>query len=84
MRRGNSRRPWSAAATAAGPELTNDSFRTGIESLGSISLPGQALASFGPGKYDGEDGFRLVSFDPDDGEQGSFTPLTEIVDTAAG
>jgi hypothetical protein len=73
-----------AAATAAGPELTNDSFRVGLESLGSIALPGQAFASFGPGKYDGEDGFRLVSFDPSDGAEGSFTPLTEIVDTATG
>lgn len=71
-----------AAATAAGPDLTNESFRTGVESLGSIQLPGQAFASFGPGKFDGEDGFRLVEFDPHDGDEGSFSALTEIVDTA--
>jgi hypothetical protein len=72
-----------AAAKAAGPELTNESFRAGAESLGAIQLPGQAFSSFGPGKFDGEDGFRLVEFDPFDGEEGSFTALTDIVDAAA-
>ncbi|NIR41652.1 MAG: hypothetical protein GWN79_27145, partial [Actinobacteria bacterium] len=73
-----------AAATAAGPELTNESFREGLESLGSIDLPGTAFASFGPGKWDGDDGFRLVSYDPFAGEEGAFTPLTDLIDTAAG
>ncbi|MDW3217183.1 MAG: hypothetical protein R8F63_01110 [Acidimicrobiales bacterium] len=73
-----------AAATAAGTDLTNETFEAGLESLGSIDLPGQAFSSFGPGKHDGEDGFRLVAFDPHDGEEGSFIPLTEIVNTAEG
>lgn len=75
-------RVFVAAAEAAGPELTNDSFREGLESLGTIEIPGKAHVSFGPGKWDGDDGFRLVSFDPSDGAEGSFTPLTDIVDTA--
>ena len=73
-----------AAATAAGPELTNESFREGLESLGSIDLPGTAFASFGPGKWDGDDGFRLVSYDPFAGEEGAFTPLTDLIDTGSG
>lgn len=72
------------AAVAAGADLTNESFQAGLESLGSIALPGKAFASFGPGKWDGDDGFRLVVFDPLDSEDGSFAPLTEIVDTAQG
>ena len=73
-----------AAAEAAGPDLTNDSFRAGLESLGPIALPGKAHASTGPGKWDADDGFRLVVFRPDQGGDGGFEPVTDIVDTAAG
>ena len=75
---------FEAAAVAAGPELTNDSFRAGLESLGSLAIPGKVLASFGPGKWDGEDGFRLYEFDADEGEDGAFVPLTDIVDVTEG
>ncbi|MCH7789952.1 MAG: hypothetical protein IH940_11010 [Acidobacteria bacterium] len=59
------------AAVAAGVELTNDSLQSGLESLSDLSLPEIEFASYGPGKYNGSDTFRLVEFDAgadDDGE----------------
>ncbi len=44
-----------AIATAAGPNLTNDSFREAAASLGSIELPGMTAASIGEGKFDADD-----------------------------
>ncbi|MDH4171112.1 MAG: hypothetical protein OEW42_16135 [Acidimicrobiia bacterium] len=73
-----------AGATAAGPELTNDTFRTGIESVGSVAIPGKVFSSLGPGKYDAEDGFRLYEFDPSVGEDGAFVPQSDIVDVTQG
>ncbi|MDH3707233.1 MAG: hypothetical protein OES57_14280, partial [Acidimicrobiia bacterium] len=72
------------AATAAGPELTNDSFRAGLESLGPIEIPGRVFASLGPGKWDAEDGFRLYVFDADTGDAGEFVAQSDIVDVTAG
>ncbi len=69
------------AAEAAGPDLTNESWVAGLESLGdSISLFGQTFSSFGPGKYDAQDGFRLVRFSGAVGETGGFESLTDIID----
>jgi hypothetical protein len=70
------------AAEAAGPNLTNESWVAGLESLGDgISLFAKTYASFGPGKYDAEDGFRLVRFSSSVGENGGFENLSDIVDT---
>jgi ABC-type branched-subunit amino acid transport system substrate-binding protein len=54
-----------AAAKAAGPNLTNETFQTGLESIGAIELANTPAASFGPGKPDGQDSFQLVQFDAD-------------------
>ncbi len=67
-------------ATAAGPELTPETFLAAAESLGSFELPAQPFSSLGPGKYDANDTFRLVEFDPDAGENGDLSPLTDIID----
>lgn len=73
-------RLFEAAATAAGVELTNDSFGTGLESLSELALPQIPFASFGPGKYNGSDTFRLVEFDADADEDGEVIALGEPVD----
>jgi hypothetical protein len=52
-------------ATAAGSNLTNDSLKEGIESLGATELANTPVASFGPDKFDGQDQFQLLQFDPD-------------------
>jgi ABC-type branched-subunit amino acid transport system substrate-binding protein len=67
-----------AAAKAAGPNLTNDTFKSGLESLGKISLPNTPAASFGPNKDDGQDSFQLFSFDPT-WKQGSGKPQYNAV-----
>jgi hypothetical protein len=53
-----------AAATAAGPDLTYDSFMKGLSSLGKIELAGVPAASFGPNKPDAQDSFQLVRINP--------------------
>ncbi len=67
-------------ATAAGVELTNDSFQAGLESLTQASLPEIPFLSFGPGKYNGNDTLRLVQFDGDADEDGELVALGDAVD----
>ena len=62
------------AATAAGPDLTHDSFLSGAESLGEIDIHGQVFASMGPGKYDAADAIRLTVFDASVGPNGGEAP----------
>jgi hypothetical protein len=52
-----------AGAKAAGPNLTNETFRQGVESIGEIALANTPTASFGPGKPDGQDSFQLTKWD---------------------
>lgn len=66
-------------ATAAGPDLTHETFVAGAESLGEIELPNTPLASLGPGKIDATDGMRLGAFDPTIGEAGGGAPAGDLV-----
>ena len=52
-------------ATAAGPDLTNESFAAAAASLGSIELPGFTFASLGPGKSDARDSLTLTRWNND-------------------
>lgn len=67
-------------ATAAGPELTHDSFNEAIATVGDISLPGVPFASLAADKFDASDSFRLSVFDAEAGEKGELIALTEIMD----
>jgi ABC-type branched-subunit amino acid transport system substrate-binding protein len=69
-----------AVASAAGPDLTNDSFAAAIDGLDDFSIATQPFASFGPDKRFSNDSFRLVSFNPDLGPTGGLEPLTDVVD----
>lgn len=74
-------RLFELAATAAGAELTHETFLAGADSLGEIDLPGTPFASIGPGKYDAADAVRLTVFDPtvsDVGGAGSYGPLVAL------
>jgi ABC-type branched-subunit amino acid transport system substrate-binding protein len=53
-----------AAAKAAGPDLTNESWQKGLESLGKIQLASVLDSSFGPNKHDAQDSFQLEKIDP--------------------
>lgn len=65
---------------AAGPELTPDSVKAAYEGLGDVELPGYFFASYGPGKPDANDGFRLSAWDSTAGENGSLVPITDLLD----
>jgi hypothetical protein len=65
-------------ATAAGADLNPDSFLTAAEGLGPIDLPGQTFSSLAPGKWDADDGLRLLIFDADADVLGRGVPYTDI------
>lgn len=52
-----------AALTAAGPDLTNESFAAGLESIGEIELPGYFGASLEAGELGAAKELRLARFD---------------------
>jgi hypothetical protein len=47
-----------------------------------FSLPSSPYASFGPGKYDASDTFRLSVFDGSEsaGDDGLLSPMTAVLD----
>jgi branched-chain amino acid transport system substrate-binding protein len=71
-------RLFEMVATAAGPDLTNESFLAAAEGLGEFSLPGLEVASLGAGKYDAGDTTVMVEWDPaaEDG-RGGWSPIGE-------
>ncbi|MDH3706341.1 MAG: hypothetical protein OES57_09755 [Acidimicrobiia bacterium] len=68
------------AATAAGPDLTNDSLAVGAASLGRFELAGQPFNSLAADKPDAADGLRLGSFDSSIPPAGGLRPVTEYRD----
>jgi hypothetical protein len=68
------------AMNAAGPELTPASVQAAYEGLGDVDLPGYYYSSWGPGKPDANDGFRLSAWDSTAGENGSLVPITDLLD----
>ncbi len=68
-------RLFEMAATAAGSELTPDTFLQGAEGLGSIDLPFTPFASLEPGKLDAADAVRLTKFDPSLPPMGGASPF---------
>ena len=61
-----------AGANKAGPNLTPQTWLKGLESIGKIVLPAAPVASFAPGKPDGQDSFQLVKFNP------AYTPNSNV------
>ncbi len=71
---------FEAVATAAGADLTNESFAAAIDAGIDFSIATQPFASLGPDKFFSNDSFRLVSFSPEAGPTGGLEPLTDIQD----
>ena len=67
-------------AEAAGPNLTPDSFAAAALEFDEFSIVGQPFSSMGPDKFDSDDSFSLVSFNPDLGGAGGYDQVTEISD----
>ncbi|MDH3705425.1 MAG: ABC transporter substrate-binding protein [Acidimicrobiia bacterium] len=74
-------RLFELAATAAGPDLTNETFLAAVEGLGDIELPALPFVSFGAGKLDGNDTAVLAEFDPDFGPSGGYVAISDLIDT---
>tara|TARA_B100000686_G_scaffold343430_1_gene424260 strand:- start:2 stop:1165 length:1164 start_codon:yes stop_codon:yes gene_type:complete len=53
---------FTQVATAAGPNLTNDSFAEAVANMGPIRIPGERFASLGPDKPDARDGLALAEW----------------------
>ncbi len=60
---------FAAIATAAGPNLTNETFMEAAANLGSFNLPGMSAASLGEGKIGADDSPMVrVVWDPEEEE----------------
>jgi hypothetical protein len=69
-------------AEKVGPNLTNETWTETVNNFGTIDLVSAKIASLKKGKYDAEDGFRLIEFDSSIGNKGDWKGLTELIDTA--
>ena len=56
---------FEAVATAAGPDLTNESFAAAVASIGAFSIPGVPYVSLGPSKFDARDSLTLARWSND-------------------
>ncbi|MCU1463159.1 MAG: hypothetical protein JWO37_3234 [Acidimicrobiales bacterium] len=69
-------------AEKVGPNLTNDTWMSTVNSFGSINgLVTTSIASLKTGKYDADDAFRLEAFDsslPPTGDWKALTPLADV------
>jgi hypothetical protein len=71
---------FEAIAEEAGADLTNESVAAAIAVLDQFSVPGQPFSSLSDIKFDSNDSFALVAFNPDLGVNGGFDELTDIQD----
>jgi hypothetical protein len=69
-------------AGKAGPDLTNDTWSQAASAYGEIKVPDTPYASVHAGKFDANDGFRLVVFDSTIGAKGDFKALTPVLDAS--
>ena len=67
-------------ATAAGPNLTHETFAEAIANIGEFSVAGQPYASLGPDKLSSNDSFQLLVQDPDVGAKGDLVPAGPMRD----
>ena len=67
-------------ATAAGPNLTHETFAEAIAGIGEFSIAGQPYASLGPDKLSSNDSFQLLEQDPDRGARGELVPIGPLRD----
>ena len=65
-------------ATAAGPDLTNDSFRAAAEALDTFSFTGTPFASLGPDKVDARDTLSLAEWDHEAGDWVALSPPVNV------
>jgi hypothetical protein len=67
-------------ADKVGKNLNNINWQRTVDNFGTIDLYSTKAATFGTGKYDADNYFSLVSFDPTVGSGGDWKALTPIAD----
>ncbi len=75
---------FAAIAKKAGPTLNNATWTNAVWTIGSVPDMDTHYASLGKGKYDADDTFRLVTFDPAIGKKGDWRGLSPVEDVAGG
>ena len=61
-----------------GKYLNNDNWRNVVDNFGKIPVMQSFYGSIHAGKYDADDTFRLVAFDPTIGDSGDWKQVTAI------
>ena len=70
---------FEAVATAAGPDLTNETFAKAAADIGDFSLPGYKYVSLGSDKFDARDSLILGRWNKDEGQ---WEAISEEINTA--
>jgi ABC-type branched-subunit amino acid transport system substrate-binding protein len=73
---------FAAIAEKAGPNLNNATWVNAVEHMGSVPDMDTRYASLGKNKYDADDTFRLVAFDPTITDKGDWRGLTPVENVA--
>ena len=69
-------------AAAAGDTLNADTWTEAVHGMGEMRIASTKYASLGEGKYDADDTYRLVAFDPAIPEHGDWQGLTPVRNVA--
>jgi ABC-type branched-subunit amino acid transport system substrate-binding protein len=71
-------------ATHVGKNLNNTNWANTVDTLGPVKVMNTDWASLHAGKYDADDTFGLVAFDPSVGPSGDWRHVTPVVNVSGG
>lgn len=69
-------------ADRIGKNLNNDNWTATVDNFGPIDIPSTDFASLKAGKYDADDTYGLVSYDPTVGDAGDWKQLTPVLNVS--
>jgi hypothetical protein len=69
-------------AERVGKNLNIDNWSAAVDNFGPIDIPSTDFASLKTGKYDADDTYGLVSYDPTVGDAGDWKQLTPVVNVS--
>jgi hypothetical protein len=69
-------------ATRVGKNLNNANWTAAVDNFGTIDIPSTDFASLHAGKYDADDTYGLVAYDPTIGDAGDWKQLTTVVNVS--
>jgi hypothetical protein len=71
-------------ATHVGKDLNNTNWTNTVNNLGAVKVMNTDWASLHAGKYDADDTYGLVAFDPKRGPKGEWRHVTPVVNVSGG